>query len=268
MSGKQEAVLHKPHTGIVPEGRPSGKPPFLSKKKKLLITDEELDAFYTLLRKYYHLSHPYDRKKVASEEACYRAIARLSHLFANLKRATVLNEDRVIPRQSTIYTSNHIGSFDQFYIAKALGYTTPLHYLVKQKVTRWPIRWNLIYKPTGVVVVDTASISSWKQAKAKLIQYLLNGGNVFIFAEGSRRGENNAGEFSSGVAQIAQDAGCNVCTLALKNTVSLFSKNPIICVGDILSIDTRKDIKVATEQIKSSVMKAYQEILEYESGCK
>jgi 1-acyl-sn-glycerol-3-phosphate acyltransferase len=238
------------------------RPPFMSSKKKLSASDDELTAFYNELRKY-HLRLSYDREKVAREERGYGRNTMFSRLFARLKRTTVLHTERIPNHQSVIYTANHIGSFDQFYISLALK-KIPLHYLVKEKVTTWPIRWNVVYKPTGVVVVDPESMTSWQQAKAKLVQYLLNGSNVFIFAEGSRRGENNIGNFSSGVAQIAQETGNNVCTLAMKNTLGLFSPRPIVCVGDSFSVSPRESLKEATIRIKSGVVNAYNEILTYE----
>lgn len=242
------------------------KPPFLQSNKKLSATDGELDAYYLSLCEYY-FNLPYNRMKVSQQEVKYRTIARIARLFSTLRNTVVLNEKRVVSHHHTIYTANHIGSFDQFYITKLLGYT-PLHYLVNEKVTTWPIRWNLIYKPTGVVVVNQQSMASWRDAKTKLTQYLLHGGNVFIFAEGSRRGEDNVGKFSSGIAQIAQETGCNVCTLALKNTSKVFtSKVPFVCVGETFTVGLREDIREATERIKTSVLSAYDEILAYESGC-
>jgi 1-acyl-sn-glycerol-3-phosphate acyltransferase len=136
--------------------------------------------------------------------------------------------------------------------------------LVKKKVTTWPIRWNLIYKPTGVVVVEHDSMNSWKQAKTEIIQYLLHGHNVFIFAEGSRRGENNMGNFNPGIAQIAQEVGVSVCTLAIKNTSRLIMKKPVICAGEAFLVDPREDIRTATERVRIGVVNAYEEILNYE----
>jgi 1-acyl-sn-glycerol-3-phosphate acyltransferase len=249
-------------TIVTGTGEPQSKPPFMPSKKKLTVSNDELKAFYRNLREYY-LNLPYDRMKVALEEISYRDITKFTRAFARIKQTTVLHKERIEGIHSTIYTANHIGSFDQFYVSLALG-NIPLHYLVKKKVTTWPLRWNIIYKPTGAVVVDQESITSWQQAKAKLIQYLLHRGNVFIFAEGSRRGENNMGEFSSGVAQIAQEAGVNVCTLALKNTFKLSSKKPIVCVGETFSVSPREDLKEATRRVKSGVVNAYNKILVYE----
>jgi len=240
----------------------TNKAPFMTAKKKQSATDEEIETFYSTLREYY-LNLPYDRTKVALEELNYRDIARISAFIATLKRTKVLNKERIISQKSAIYTSNHIGSYDQFYIPKLLK-KIPLHYLVKDKVTKWPVRWNLVYKPTGVVVVDTTNLSSWLKAKTVLTQYLLHGGSVFMFAEGSRRGEDNMGDFNPGIAQIAQDTGRSVCTLAIKNTVSIFSRKPIICAGEVFTVDPREDIRIATERIKNGVYSAYNEILEYE----
>jgi len=238
------------------------KAPFMTSKKKLSVTEEELDFFYNELCRYY-IELPYDTERIVEHERNYLRLARMSCVFASLKGTTVLHKDRLKSSQAMIYTSNHVGSYDQFFIPIALG-DTALHYLVKDKVAKWPIRWNLLYKPTGVVLVEPKNLKSWNCAKAELIQYILHGSKVFIFAEGSRRGENNLGGFNPGIAQIAQEAGQRVCTLAIKNTASLFSKKPIVCVGETFTVGSREDIRVATERIKTGVVDAYNEILEYE----
>ena len=154
------------------------KPPFMATRKKLKASDEELEAFYDSL-KAFCLNLPYDDALVSKQNANYERIARICQLFAALKNTKVLNKEKLIDSKAMIYTSNHVGSFDQFYIPLALG-LDPIFYLVKKKVTSWPIRWNLIYKPTGAVVVDTNSVSSWLEAKTKLLQLLFNGNKVFI----------------------------------------------------------------------------------------
>jgi len=261
---RMEHHISKDNIGKEKIMKPLNNMPFMPSKKKAVASSESLKAFYKDLHDFY-LSLPYDKNKVMVEETRYRRIANLAMLFARLKGTKALHEERIYNDQTLIYTANHIGSFDQFYLTTVLE-STPIHYLVKKKVTKWIIRWRFLYKPTGVVIIDTDSASSWKKAKEKLIQYLLNGSSVFIFAEGSRRGEDNIGKFSSGLAQIAQESGVKVCTLAPKNTYKLFSRNPIVCVGETFSIGPREDIKEATECIKSGVLRAYNEILTYESG--
>ena len=239
------------------------KPPFMASSKKAVASDKELEVYYMKLRDYYS-NLPFDKVQVAREQNYYQKVARITRFFARLKGTKILHKERIHDNPAMIYTANHIGSYDQFYISSVLA-QSPLHYLVKDKVTTWPIRWNLIYKPTGVVVVEAGNLKSWNQAKAKLIQYLLHGNKVFIFAEGSRRGEDNMGDFNPGIVQVAQEAGVKIGTLAMKNTSRLFSRKPIICAGETISISPRENLKVATEQIKSSVVRAYKEILEYEN---
>ena len=132
------------------------------------------------------------------------------------QKTKVLHEELLPPQEEgVIFVSNHIGSYDQFFIAAALG-LRPVHYLVNQKVTTWPVRWNFIYKPSGAVVVNQQSLRSWKNAKAQLVQLLLHGHDVFIFPEGTRRGADNLGEFHSGIAQVVRESGSRVVTLAVK----------------------------------------------------
>jgi len=239
------------------------KPPFLSSNKKQIISDDELANFYISLQEFYR-ELTYDAVQVQKEEIYYKKVAYLSRLFSKLKGLEILHSERIENSPAMIYTSNHIGSYDQFYISSILG-QCPLHYLVKDKVTKWLVRWNLIYKPTGVVVVEIDNFRSWSKAKSKPIQYLLNGSKVFIFAEGSRRGESNMGDFNPGIAQVAQEAGVSVGTLAMKNTSGLFSGKPVICVGETFAISPRENLKEATQRIKSGVLNAYDEILQHEN---
>jgi len=208
---------------------------------------------------------PFDGLQATKEQNYYQKMAKISRFYARLKRTKVLHKERINDESATIYTANHIGSYDQFFISLLLD-KTPLHYLVKDKVTTWPLRWNLIYKPTGVVVVASGKPGSWEQAKEKLVQYLRHGNSAFIFAEGSRRGENNIGDFKPGIVQVAQEAGVSVKTLAIKNTSKFLLKNPIVCAGETVSIGPEDDLRATAERIKAGVVSAYNEILAYEKS--
>jgi len=229
---------------------------------KKILSDDDLSNRYKNLKKYY-LSLPYNIKKVKISEKIYKLYAVFFYFISFLKRVRVIGKDKVPNENGIIFVCNHIGSLDQFYIPRLLG-LRPLHYLVKEKVKSWFIRWNLIYKSSGVIIVNQESIESWLNAKYEIIKLLLHKKDVFIFPEGTRRGENNIGEFSTGVAQIAQEAEAKIFTLAIKNSHKFFSKKPIVCAGSLIEISQREDLKEATEKIKSEVLKAYKNIAESE----
>jgi len=238
------------------------KVPYISQNKKKNLSDEQLNEFYNEIREFY-LNIPFDNRQAYKEEANYLKLSRILRLLPEFKKATVLNQERLPKGNGYIFVSNHIGPYDQFYALKALS-EIPLHFLIKEKVTTWPIRYNLIYKPTGVVVINPESIKSWKEAKKKLIQYVLHGRNIYIYPEGTRRGEENLGDFGWGVAEIALETQTKVVTLATKNVASIFSKNPIINIGKSMIADKREDIRIITKKLQSHVEDAYNEILEYE----
>jgi len=52
----------------------------------------------------------------------------------------------------------------------------------------------------------------------------------------------------------------------LKNTSTLLSYRPIVCVGETVWVGIRDNIKEATTRVKSAVVSAYNEILEYEKN--
>ena len=232
------------------------------------MTGIEIEEYYNDLRRYY-LSLPFNWKKVKTEERHYRSFSFLFNIFAVMRRTVVLNREELTDENGVIFVSNHIGSYDQFYIARLLKKKRLIpHYLVKEKVISFFFRWNFIYKHTGVVVVNQKSIKSWQDAKQELAKYLLHKRNVFIFPEGTRRGEENIGDFSSSVAQLAQETGAKVVTMAIKNSAKLFQKRPIICAGQTVEVGATEDIRTATERIKTAVLGAYSEIEKYERELK
>lgn len=241
-----------------------GKSPFLSDRKRAMISEEELEAHCQAVRSYY-LDLPFCREQVEKGENYYQWMARFFTPLNFLKMTMVLHGEN-LPSSGggVIFVSNHIGSYDQFFLAAALG-LRPVHYLVKQKVTTWPIRWNLIYRPSGAVVVDQQSLQSWKNAMTELVQLLVHGHDILIFPEGTRRGEDNLGEFHAGIAQVVQESGSEVAPLAIKNTARLRSfQQPIVCVGKTLHFGSRDNARAIRQCIQSAVYESYREIQIYE----
>ena len=164
-----------------------GRCPYLSKRKRLAASEEELSLFNDKVKAYYS-NLPFDVSETDKAERYYRFVAKIVRTIAFLKGVTVLNAARVEETDARIFTANHIGSFDQFYIPSLLG-LRPLHYLVKSKVMNWKIRWHCVYKPTGVIVVSPGSLSSWQKAKEEIAKLHVENRNIFIFAEGTRGGK-------------------------------------------------------------------------------
>jgi len=240
----------------------------ISKIKKLSMTDKELEQYYNNLRQHY-LSLPFDEKAIEKSENNFRIFTIFFNLLAIIKRVKILNEELIPNEKGLIFVSNHIGSYDQFYINRLLlkhGYTP--HYLVNDKVTKFFFRWNFVFKHVGVVVVNQDSLKSWQWAEEEIIKYLLYGKSVFIFPEGTRRGENNIGDFKTGVAQIAQKSGAKIVTMAIKNFEKFLTGNPIICLGKVIEFDKQEEGAEATERLKTAVLNAYSEIVKYEEKIK
>jgi len=239
------------------------RPPHISSGDKKRKSDEELAQLYGQVIQYYQ-TLPFDEEKAAKEDRFYRRLVGPNRVIMTLKRTKVLRQDLLSGNASGIYVANHIGSFDQFYIGKVL--TGPTRYLVNEKIPTWPIRWRLLYKPSGVVVVNQHSLSSWRQAKATLNQYVMHGRNTFIFPEGHRMGPDNIGDFNPGVVDHAQETGCDIVTLAIKNTERLFMmRPPVICVGETVKIGKRDDIRDKAQEVKEAVLEAFDHILKYEA---
>lgn len=246
----------------------------VSDREKLEYSDEELTGKYDQFKKAV-LDLPYDENLVKEQEKYYLKMAKFSLMYDKLRRTTVINEDKKPEVKSNLAISNHIGSLDQFDLTKAFGYE-PYHYFIKPKVMTWPFRWNVIYKPTGVVICDPDNLKSWISTMYQAGQLMLHGKKVFMFPEMGRRGPNNMGDFASGVAQLAQYFNEPVDIYAIKNTELLipldknegslipFVRKPIVAYGDTITVGSRENLKDATMRIQQSVRDAYADILFYE----
>jgi len=240
------------------------RPPHISSVDKKRKSDKELAALYEQVIRYYR-TLPFDEKKAAKEDRFYRRLVGPNRIFMALKRTVALRQELLPDDLNGIYVANHIGSFDQFYIGEVLR--GPVRYLVNEKIPTWPIRWHLLYKPSGVVVVDQKSLSSWRQAKTFLNQYVMQGRSTFIFPEGHRMGPDNIGAFNPGVIEHAQETGQSIVTMAVKNTEKLLAtKRPIICVGRTVEVGRRDDIRDKAHEVREAVLEAYDFICEYEAG--
>ncbi len=161
-------------------------------KKFKLLSNEEMDKLsQDELKKYYEKMKEYYKNKpldpnLKKQEKNYKITSKVGiPLFKLVFKPHMFGKEN-IPKEKkgNIYVSNHLGSLDQFPIISMLGPDSPMHFLAAS--TLLGLKRALLYTKTGAIFVDRNDPQSRKESKEKMMQILLNGGNVFLFPEGTR----------------------------------------------------------------------------------
>lgn len=156
----------------------------LSNEEMDELSQDELKKYYEKMREYYK-NKPLDAN-LKKQEKTYRVTSKVGiPLFKLVFKPHMFGKEN-IPKEKTsnIYVSNHLGSLDQFPIISMLGPDSPMHFLAAS--TLLGLKRALLYTKTGAIFVDRNDPQSRKESKEKMMQILLNGGNVFLFPEGTR----------------------------------------------------------------------------------
>ena len=123
--------------------------------------------------------------------------------------------DRVDWSQPYVLVANHQSVIDICALFRAVP--VPLHFLLKQEMTRMPfVNWYA--KAMGMVFIrrdDRRAASASLKRSAELVR---SGAIQCIFPEGTRSRDGSVAPFKPGAFQVAIDAGARVLPVALEGT--------------------------------------------------
>ena len=186
---------------------------------------------------------------------------KLMHIVGTI--AMVFNPVKVkgkenIPYQTgLIFASNHLDSYDQFYISKALG-NRPLRGLASSSIES-TFRGRL-FKATGTKFVDRKDDTSKKIAEENICIELVNGNDTLIFPEGTRKNKTEEGrgkkilDFKLGTASMAQKTGSAIIPIALTHSKKFkLIKTTTINFGEPMLVKYDDNIVEKTEELKTCI---------------
>jgi 1-acyl-sn-glycerol-3-phosphate acyltransferase len=146
-------------------------------------------------------------------------------------RVIVEGKEKINPKQTYVFLSNHQGNFDGPVILHVTG--RDLRALIKREMMRLPIL-SLVFKRIQFIPIER---SNPKQAHLGIelgAKLLLEGKSFFAFPEGTRSRDGRLGPFKKGVFIMAIKAQIPIIPITILNTREIQPPGKFgICPGRI-----------------------------------
>lgn len=142
-------------------------------------------------------------------------------LFFGGVRVNVIGKEN-IPNDAVLFVGNHRSLYDiPVFYAK-----TPkeVGFVAKLEMKKIPIM-RIWMEILGCLFLDRKDVRAGLKTILQGIEYIKNGGSLFICPEGTRSHSDVMGEFKEGSLKLAEKSGCPIIPVAFIGTDNRFEKN-------------------------------------------
>jgi 1-acyl-sn-glycerol-3-phosphate acyltransferase len=149
----------------------------------------------------------------------YRIFFRVVRITAPRQKIEI--DEKIASIKSSVIVCNHLSYLDPLLLIALF----PRHRtIVKTRFFSTPIFGWMITKSGYLPATGEGRFSRLMVTQMETMeQYLKDGGNLFIFPEGTRSRNGKIGEFNRGAFKIARMCGAPLYVLQLRNTDTLFT---------------------------------------------
>lgn len=230
----------------------NGKLKRLRPEQESELSRYELMDYYKQ-RKEYYKNLPYDQEeiriKTRNQKIAHNILVPSFQKFYNPQ---VINKELIPYQGGLIFVSNHLGSLDQFPLLHAIG-NRPMQILMAS--TLMEMKRGILYEKVTSLVVDRESVRSKYRSLEKSVYIVSNGGNIFIFPEGTRNRDPNKFmlEFGLGPVTISQITGSPIVPLAFNGRFKFRSKDLLVRVGEPMIVRPGENLIEANDRLEESV---------------
>lgn len=228
----------------------------LSFAEKDNLTTEELIEYFQELKEYY-LSLPYDSEEIAKQEKQYQFVSSIARpIFRIIFNPLIVNPELLPKTEGNIFVSNHLTYVDQFLLGYTLG-NRAAHFMASSQFKT--MKRGGFYRFMGAVFVDRDDDNSKEQARILQTQMVLNGSDVFIFPEGTRKPPYDVLKpFKLGAVTIAQETGAPIIPMVINNT---YKRNQLVAriCSEPIYVQPTDDLKGVNQQLWETIDEGIQE---------
>lgn len=136
-------------------------------------------------------------------------------------RAEIRGIEKIEPRRSYIYMSNHQSNFDIPVLLSKLN--VQFRWLAKAELFRIPI-FGRAMRGAGYISIDRADRESAFESLAIAARSIRNGTSVLVFPEGTRSPDGRLLPFKKGGFVLAVDAGVPIVPIVIQGSHAIMAK--------------------------------------------
>lgn len=173
--------------------------------------------------------------------------------FSIFFSSKVKGKENIPYQNGFIIASNHLDSFDQFYISRVLGNRQFCGFAAS--TIKHTIRGRLFNFTGGAVFIDRADNISKKEGEEELATKIVNDKIALIFSEGTRKNKDEEGKkklqlkFKLGTVSLAQKTGAAILPVSLYH-----GKHTYLKIGELQFVKKSDNLIDANKRLANTIM--------------
>ena len=170
-----------------------------------------------------------------------------------LFKSKIEGKENIPYQDGFIIASNHLNSYDQFYISRALGNRQFCGFAAS--TIEDTIRGKMFKFIEGAIFIDRNDKESKEKGEEELVTKISNDKIALIFPEGTRKNKSEEGRkklqlpFKLGTVAIAQKTGAGIIPVSLYYGTKKYLK-----IGEIQFVNPEDDLIEANKKLEETIL--------------
>jgi len=173
--------------------------------------------------------------------------------FSCIFKIKIKGKENIPYQDGFIIASNHLNSYDQFYISRALG--NRQFYGLAASTVNGTIRGKVFDATGSVIYIDRDSKESKEKGEEELVTKIVNNQNALIFPEGTRKNKTEEGRkklqlpFKLGTVSMAQKTGAAILPMSV-----YYGKEKYLKIGEVQYVRPEDDLVEANKKLEETIL--------------
>lgn len=222
-----------------------------SEEKQNLSTTERVE--YLKSYKNYIKNIKVNKEKFLKNKKRFKLFYTLTNIpFSIIFKSKIEGKENIPYQDGFIMASNHLNSYDQFYISRALG--NRQFYGLAASTVNGTTRGKLFDLLGSAIYIDRNDKESKEKGEEELIVNIVNDQIALIFPEGTRKNKTEEGKkqlqlpFKLGAVSIAQKTGAGILPISLH-----YGKKKYLKIGEMMFVKPEDDLVLANEKLEETI---------------
>lgn len=224
----------------------------LSREEKLELSQEEKISYLKNYKNYIK-NLEVNTKAFEKNKRKFKLLYNITNIpFSIVFKSKIKGKENIPYQNGFIMASNHLNSYDQFYISRALG--NRQFYGLASSTVRGTARGNLFDLLGNVIYIDRNDNKSKERGEEKLVTKIVNDQIALIFPEGTRKNKTEEGKkllqlpFKLGAVSMAQKTGAGIIPISL-----YYGKKKYLKIGEIQFVRPEDDLVEANRILEETI---------------